>query len=345
MRSYVSTFITGSESLIPDLLKNHIDDVVIHHVSDGLIHFSSARSYQTIRSLPFVTNTFICLGSTTSQSRQEDVDPVKIIKRLSQQAEYSVLQTTISRNNERLFRVRVSQHGDLISIPKVIAQRITSDIATRTPYTNDPLKSDLEFWFLIRKDTHAYYAVKEVQAHKKREKGVLASDLAYILCSLTSPDRTNVVFDPFAGSGVIPFTYVRHFSADQVIASDYDQVNVSKMKKTEAKMREQVTVQNWDALHLGELADKSVDCIVSDPPWGIYQKKDINIKKFYTMMMDELIRILSGNGCIVLLTSQKELLIEVLHGYEHEVTITQRYDILVSGKKAGIFVLHRIINS
>ena len=49
---------------------------------------------------------------------------------------------------------------------------------------------------------------------------------------------------------------------------------------------------------------------------------------------------LKPGGCIVLLTAAKEALLHALNGTP-ELMLAERYDILVSGKKAGIFLLKK----
>jgi tRNA G10 N-methylase Trm11 len=267
---------------------------------------------------------------------------VKLVKRLYEQADVSTVLNVISRNNERVFRVRVSHEGQLIGIPKKIQARIEQEIIHKTPYTLDPVRSDLEFWFLIRRDGHAYFGMKEVLHQKKKEKGALSDDLAYLLCWLADLDESDILLDPFAGYGSIPFTAVRHFSCKQIIASDYDGGNVHKMKHAQTHLKKKIQIQNWDVLHLGKLGDQSVDVIVTDPPWGIYKKTDFNIKKFYRMMLEELCRVVKKDGILIILTSQKQLLEEIIDQFEDTIETVDTYHILVSGKKAGVYKLRRI---
>jgi len=105
-----------------------------------------------------------------------------------------------------------------------------------------------------------------------------------------------------------------------------------KIKKSRVK----IVVGKWDALNLTSLTNKSVDKIITDPPWGFYENKSINLREFYKSMLNEFIRVLKPNGLMIILMGQREIFGEVISGFS-ELKLLEKYDILISGKKATIF--------
>ena len=67
---------------------------------------------------------------------------------------------------------------------------------------------------------------------------------------------------------------------------------------------------------------------------GIFQ----NISDdFYNLMLIEFARIIKTNGRLVILTAQKEK----MQNYPSDFQLTDTYDILLSGQKAGIFIFNK----
>jgi len=67
-----------------------------------------------------------------------------------------------------------------------------------------------------------------------------------------------------------------------------------------------VDVQRWDARRL-PLADASVECVVSNPPWGRAVAADMDLDAFYRRLCDEIHRVLRPGGHAVLLTGVPDL--------------------------------------
>ncbi len=75
--------------------------------------------------------------------------------------------------------------------------------------------------------------------------------------------------------------------------------------------------------------------IVTDPPWGLYENIE-NIESFYSAMIKELVRVLKPKGIIVLLTARKDEFEKIL-SKQKNLELLEKYEILVSGKKSGIY--------
>lgn len=80
--------------------------------------------------------------------------------------------------------------------------------------------------------------------------------------------------------------------------------------------------------------DNFIDVIVTDPPWGYFQNIDDN---FYDLIFAELLRVIKPKGRLVLLTAQKEKMQNISSAFG----LIAKYDILLSGQKAAIFVFEK----
>jgi len=85
----------------------------------------------------------------------------------------------------------------------------------------------------------------------------------------------------------------------------------------------------------------SIDKIITDPPWGISVGTDLNLLDFYSKMLTEFRRVVKTNGRLIILMGNKEIFEKVLKSYFSDFKLEEKYDILVSGKKASVYKLIR----
>lgn len=170
---------------------------------------------------------------------------------------------------------------------------------------------------------------------KTLQKGELYPELAYILCLISKPTASDIFLDPFTGYGSIPHQRL-NFPLNKIIACE---INNDLIKKLSSKFNNQIEVVQADALKISTKYLDTIDKIVTDPPWGLYELIDIH--DFYTKMLTEFVKILKPSGIIVLLTYQKELMNELLKKFQGELTLNARYNTLISGKKATVYRLKR----
>jgi tRNA G10 N-methylase Trm11 len=150
---------------------------------------------------------------------------------------------------------------------------------------------------------------------------------------MTEPSPSDIVLDPFCGCGGIAAARAQNFPFRAAYASDTDLRRVKKVPQVVYREADISKLHEW-------LPADSVDKIVTDPPWGLYDT-GLDIAELYAVMFEQFERVLTSDGVIVLLTAQKELTRRLLQEPRFKLSITQAYDILVSGKKAGVFVIKR----
>ena len=157
------------------------------------------------------------------------------------------------------------------------------------------------------------------------------------MCILAEPKTTDVILDPFAGYGAIPIECANSFRVKRIFAGEKDKSVFRTLQQKTSKMKNKVTIGKWDATELKSLTENSINKIITDPPWGLFDT-NADLKQFYINMLKEFGRVLMPKGLLILLTAQKELF-ENLINQSKSYKLLEKYNILVSGKKASIYKL------
>lgn len=332
MSSYFSTFTVGFEDLIEDILGNYLKNLNITLLADGLVVYETSSKIDDIKKLRFLNNSFVLLKEF------ENVDENSSTKILKSLIQDKTLTETLNKHfaQKRLkFRIRTTYKNQLIAVNKDFMKNLEDKISLSSKNLKaDRNLPDIELMINIRTEGFALAGMqftKRPNYEKILEKGQLAPELAYIMCLLSDPNKNDVFLDPFAGYGSIPnqrFLFPHKF----IIANELDKKTRSKLKQN---LHPNIKIEGQDALNLNMLKENSVDKIVTDPPWGVYEKI-LSVPRFYEQMLKEFNRILKPNGTIVILTAQKEIMDELL-AKQKNFDINEEFSTLVSGKKAEVY--------
>lgn len=332
VKSYYSTFIPGLLEPVEAALRSSMPDVKITLSLDGLVAYETDAKASVIEKLPFVTNSFYILkrfeGATVQEMAADVVrDPAWTVEA-----------------PRGTFRVIASVANQLVPLASKVMEALERRIAEKTKLRPNRAKPDHEFWLLERSEGCGFFALR-LSHHKaydkSLQKGELRPELANILCRLSEPAENELFLDPFCGSGAIPIQRAKFCSSGLVIASDSDEGNVEALKQRikDLGLRKRMVVRRDDALHLTRYEDGSIHKIVTDPPWGHFEKThfagtDIPIEEFYRAMLAEFARVLRPGGKLVILTAESL-------PTDEQFTLEKRFNILVSGKKAAVYVMVR----
>jgi tRNA G10 N-methylase Trm11 len=328
---YISTFISGFSDIVSEQIKLKLKGVKIIRLGDGLIQFLFAGNPLDISRLVFPSNTFFVISKFAGKNLT--------FKNMALQV--SKVKFKIADTKAGSFRVRFSKENKFEKVPDRVL-----DIAEHSVKQNSALKIDrtnpgTEFWFIIRREGIGFFAQlleKRGITEKSLRKGELRPELAYLLCSAAQIKPHHTVLDPFAGYGSIPRQILRHFKFKKMYINDIDKKLADKLRKSPLGENANTEITNVNAVNLAHIPDNSVDLIITDPPWGIFEKLT-DITEFYTGFLTEFKRVLKPLSSAVLLTGSPA---EALSAAKTAaLSVASRRDILVNGKKASVLVLKK----
>lgn len=330
MTTYFSTFISGTQEIVEEALKKEIIDLKIVLLLDGLVVFQTKKEIEEILRLRFLNNSFLLFKYYKKSFSSND-----LVKQVFQQPDI----IPVSRpKGFSSFRVIISKENQLTSIDKNLLSKVEALIAQKLHLKVDRTSPDTEVWFLTRNEGYSFIGLrltKKPNYEKTLHKGELRPEVANIMCLLADLKPSDIVLDPFSGYGSIPLECTNHFKIEKFFAGEKDK-KVFEILRDKTKVNKRIVLGKWDGLNLSALTNGSIDKIITDPPWGVYTNENTEISVFYKKMFSEFSRLLKINGEVVVLTAQKELMEKLIKG-SSKFKLQNKYDILVSGKKAGIY--------
>jgi tRNA G10 N-methylase Trm11 len=353
---YYASFIPGLQEEIADVVRERLDDVIIHKLLDGAILFETSVSYDKFNFLCF-NNIFACLNVMNLAAMQPaDVHSTNTLethitaitrgKTISPEAEQ-----VISHNSKKFqtFRIVTSQENQPAAIDEKLRKAAELYIEKLSGLKVNRAKPDAEFLFLYRKENtgHSFSCfLKRLTLRSSWEKslhpGELPPPLAWMLCRLGKLKSGDTILDPFCGYGSIPLAALKYFHIHQFIASDLNKktaaYTASRLKNHQNKFTHHKT--DFSSL-VSLIPKKSVDVIITDPPWGSYQKdisKSTPIAQLYEKMFQVFDILLKPEGRIVILGERNNNLKKAA---TECFTFKKDIPILLSGKKAAIFLFSK----
>jgi tRNA G10 N-methylase Trm11 len=266
------------------------------------------------------------------------------MKKICAQAGKTPPHSVLAVNNKKIqtFRVMAFEENRPVRAEEKTRLKTEAFIAGESGLKVNRIKPDTEFWFLFRNEGFSVF-MKRLTLHASNEKrlrpGELPPPLAWMMCRLSEPLSTDVVLDPFCGYGAIPSERIKRFPLEKMFAFDIkdEAVRISR-EKIKGESARLCGVKKLDFhVILSELKEASINKIITDPPWGLYEAIE-DIGGFYMEMLRVFSRLLAPGGIAVILTARKE---EFRNGLGHfgEFTLNRAFDVLVSGRKAAIFCL------
>jgi predicted RNA methylase len=255
----------------------------------------------------------------------------------------------IANNNKnfKTFRIVISNENVLASVNEKLRAEAEKTISRLSGLSVNRSLPDTEFWFLYRSENDKKQ--KSFSVFMKRltlraswektlHKGELPPPLAWTLCRLASLSQGDAALDPFCGCGSIPDAAAKYFHITNITACD----NSQKILKTASeKLRKRkgcdIKIHNIDFRAAPSVIESgSIDAIITDPPWGLYQ--NIDNENFYKEMFDVFSKLLKcGGSAVILYNNDEKFLNAALINFD----IIKSVPILLSGKKAVIYVLIR----
>ncbi len=338
MPRYFANLIPGAQEIAAAILRQRLaPNLSILAQSSGAIEFETPVPYSSLN-LFCCNNIFLVLAAAHVKP---DLAGLERFLRSLPENPGCLWDQAAPLGKGKTFRVVTSCQNQLVSVSPEAKRALERKIAGETGLRLNRGLPDVEFWVSLRRDGSAHF-LKRLSRHRAYDKllhpGELHPELAYMMCWLSKPNHRDIVADPFCGYGAIPVQRAKRFPFCQLFAFDTDAGALS-LAREKLPRRENLVVAKHNALRLAEaLPRKGVDAIITDPPWGLYEDLGIELAQFYRQMLDSFAEVLRSGGRAVVLTAGKWELEKALAG--SEFVRGERYDILVSGKKCGLFCLN-----
>lgn len=342
MKTYFSTFITGFDEVVEHALKQRIKDAQIDLLSDGLVIYRTNAETDVVKQLRFFNNTFVLLKRFPKLGKKPVNEMVKEAIRDSRIM--PVILSSVPKKRTR-FRIMATEENQFVAMDKNLKDRLEHLIGQHKNFIVDRAYPDIEFLFVVRREGYGLLGLRltrHTSYEKILEKGEIYPELAHLLCLISEPNASDTFLDPFSGSGAIPVARAVGFPYKAIYAGDIENTNVNKTRQKAKKVNKKITVNKWNALHLNNFSNTSIDKIVTDPPWGLHVGKELNLEKFYEDMLTEFQRIIVPSGIMVILVAKKDLFEVILNKFTDKLKLIKRYDTLVSGQKAGVYKIQRL---
>ncbi|TVR58569.1 MAG: methyltransferase domain-containing protein [Spirochaetaceae bacterium] len=305
MNRFFATFPAGTyDIIVRDLKSYRLDELVIVENDDSSVVFDSRLSVEKIIEIRYFTNAYLVI------ERPEDVE-AELIK-------------------DKYYSVAMLKDGTPAKIEARERAQIENQIEDALGLENNTHRSRNNFVVIERASGARFLTLRLARARFKREKlsaGELRPELAHVLCLAARIKAKHRVLDMFAGHGAIPLETVRGFGCRDVVAVD----------KRFIETRHEHAAISWltaDACSLSSFEDGSIDRVVTDPPWGMYEAEIADLDALYAGFSREAARVLKPDGFLVVLTGYDD----AARSFEatEKLKPVAEWPILVSGMKARI---------
>ncbi|NTV31495.1 methyltransferase [candidate division WWE3 bacterium] len=330
---YIITTVSGLESAAEREIKQGITDIKVLTKSSGLLAITTSAKPSTIRRFRFINNAFLCLNEYQETNTTNLLQSVKNV--MPHVSDLSRLFEFVPKT----FRIVVSHENEIIRPDQAARNQLEHHISQSTKLSLDIHEADIEFWLIIRREGFSFWTIRLTRTRHKTHPGELRPELANMMGTLAHLNKSDVVLDPFCGFGAIPFEIVRNFAIQECIAFDKDPQTIHRIQLTATHERLPIKAQTIDIQQMS-LPDRSIDAVITDPPWGMFHQLAEGVDEFYRVMIEQCARVLKTEGRLVLLTGAKEIASKLLNESDQFV-IKEQYDILVSGQKAILIVAVR----
>lgn len=340
MNHFFGTFISGTGEIVRAMLEQRLKDLKILSLLDGAVEFETAVPYSDLN-LFCCNNLFQVLHRGILHGGESLDAYLKVL--LAEEKNWGELKKSSAKI--QTFRLVTSRQNQLTAVNSTLREKLEKVIGKKTGLRVNRSKPDTEFWVLSRSEGAAYF-LQRLSKHTAYDKlldpGELHPELAYMMCWLSSPKYTDVVLDPFCGYGAIPLQRSKRFPFEKLYAFDLADKPLARTREKLPRKNPHIMVERRDALELEKvLPPESVDAVITDPPWGVFQEVGMELGEFYRRMLLQLEIVLKPGGKLVLLTAAEAGLSAAMEAVP-AFALRQEYHILVSGKKSGLYLLEKI---
>jgi tRNA G10 N-methylase Trm11 len=176
----------------------------------------------------------------------------------------------------------------------------------------------------------------------------LRPTVAYCISRFSNIKPGMVVVDPCCGVGTIPIEASCICPTAMYYGGDIDQdeindcalENIKYMTKLTGK-RPPIDIFIWNCKKI-PFGDNSIDRIVTDLPWGFRELSYVENRRLYPPLFRELMRVIKPDGLIVLMTSQRKLVRQILAYAWCKLDLLYFTEVVV-GYTVGLYVFKKSV--
>ena len=165
----------------------------------------------------------------------------------------------------------------------------------------------------------------------------LKPTVAYCMIMLSEPTPTDVFVDPMCGVGTILIERAMAGPYSSIIGGDVKGEILSAARSNVEASRRSVELELWDVSAI-PLPNHSVDKLVCNLPFGKRIGSPSENQRLYSSFFREMVRVLRPGGKAVLLTSERELMKELVQRYS-SIHLKRYLKIDLLGVRAWIYVI------
>ena len=330
MAEFVSSFITGFQSVIEQDLTKRFKNLKIINLYDGLVHYRFDGDSRELDKIIYFNNTFFVLKTMKGKG----LSFPSLVGSVCSGKNYFLV-------NKGSFRVRFQNENQFAKVDKNLTRRAEDYVLQNSKLKLDRLSPTNEVWFSIRREGFAFCGElisKREFTEKNLNKGELRPEIAYLICCFADIQASDTILEPFCGYGSIPVQLAKKFRFEKLYVSDLDSERAIQTAARKQLSAPNIECCTADATVLSHIADKSINLVITDPPWGYFEELP-DIEGFYKKMFASFDRVLTQDGRMVILSARKEELERTATAAGFK--IKNSLHTLVNGKKAGVYQLTR----
>lgn len=329
MAEFISTFVTGFQDVVEKDFPGRMPGAKIINVYDGLIHYKFDGNSRDLEKIIYFNNTFFVIKTFN----QKNFNFSAMVNQVYTSKNYYL----ISKGS---FRCRFSQENQFVKVDKNLVKRAEENVLHNSRLTIDRVSPSTEIWYSIRREGFGFCGQlisKREFTEKNLNKGELRPEIAYLIAGFANLSERDVVADVFAGYGSIPVQIAKKFRFSYMYVSDISSRQYDILRERKQLNADNIQIEQSDAFELSYIADKSVDVVITDPPWGYFEEID-DIPLFYEKMFTSFKRILKDEGRMVILSARKTEIEETC--VKMNIKIKRSLHTLVNGKKASLYEMN-----
>ena len=167
----------------------------------------------------------------------------------------------------------------------------------------------------------------------------LRPSVAAAMVRLTEPDPSDVFLDPMCGAGTL---LIERGMAEQHALLLGGDIRGNALRAAAANVgprHKPRQLVHWDARHL-PLNSHSVGKVATNLPFGLTTGSRSENPSLYRAVLGELDRVLTADGCAVMLSNETQLIRNAVRQIEG-LQIVRGYSVTILGRRARVYLLGR----